>query len=112
MQNIAQNRRYIAVQAGWRGNAEQTGSEKNRKSLAKLCDVRRHVRVLDEDAPEERADRQDQEDDVVGLKTKKSRKIVKSARYRPILSAHRTRQRPAHVHARTDPAQNGQNGGN
>ena len=46
------------------------------------------------------------------LKTKNGRKNVKSVRYRPILSANRRRQRPAHVHARTNPAQNGQNGGN
>ena len=47
-----------------------------------------------------------------GLKTKNGRKNVKSARYRPILSASRRRQRPTHVYARENPTQNGQNGGN
>ena len=47
-----------------------------------------------------------------GLQTENGRKTVKSARHRPILSANRRRQRPAHVYARADPAQNGQNGGN
>ena len=46
------------------------------------------------------------------LKTKNGRKTVKSARYRPILGEDRRRQRPAHVYARADPAQNGGNGGN
>ena len=46
------------------------------------------------------------------LKTKNGRKNVKSARYRPILSANGRRQRPAHVYTRANPAQNGQNGGN
>ena len=46
------------------------------------------------------------------LKTKNGRKNVKSARDRPILSANRRRQRPAHAYARADPAQNGQTGGN
>ena len=45
------------------------------------------------------------------LKTKSGRKNVKSARYRPILSANRRKQRPAHVYARADAAQNGQGGG-
>ena len=46
------------------------------------------------------------------LKVKNGRKNVKSAPYRPILSANRTRQRPTAVYAHADPAQNGQNGGN
>ena len=45
------------------------------------------------------------------LKAANGRKNVKSARCREILSANRRRQRPAHAHARADPAQNGQNGG-
>ena len=45
------------------------------------------------------------------LKTKNGRKNVKSAPYRPILSANRTRQRPAAVYTNADPAQTGQNGG-
>ena len=48
----------------------------------------------------------------VCLKTKNGRKNVKSARYRPILSANRTRPRPTHVYARANPAQIGGNGGN
>ena len=46
------------------------------------------------------------------LETKNGRKHVKSARYRPILSANRRRPRPAHAYACADPAPNGQNGGN
>ena len=49
---------------------------------------------------------------LVALKTKHGRKNVKSARYRPILSANRRMQRLAHAYARADPAPNGQNGGN
>ena len=41
------------------------------------------------------------------LKAGNGRENVKSARYRPILSANRRRQRPAHVYARADPAQYG-----
>ena len=48
----------------------------------------------------------------VFLKTKNGRKNVKSARYRPILSADRRRLRPAHAYPRENPAENGQNGGN
>ena len=47
-----------------------------------------------------------------GLETKNGRKNVKSARYWPTLSEIRRRQRPAHVYARADPAQTGQNGEN
>ena len=50
--------------------------------------------------------------DAEHLKTKNGRNNVKSAPYRPILSANRTRQRPTAVYARADPAQNGGNGGN
>ena len=46
------------------------------------------------------------------LEVKNGRKNVKSALYRPILSANRTRQRPTAVYAHSDLAQNGQNGGN
>ena len=44
------------------------------------------------------------------LQVKNDRKNVKSAPYRPILSANRTMQRPAHVYAHVDPAQNSQKG--
>ena len=46
------------------------------------------------------------------LKVKNGRKNVKSAPYRPILSANRTGRRPTAVDAHADPAQNGGNGGN
>ena len=49
---------------------------------------------------------------IPALKVKNGRKNVKSAPYRPILSANRTRQRPTAVCAHADPAQNGPNGGN
>ena len=50
--------------------------------------------------------------DAVCLKTKNGRKHVRSAPYRPVLSASRTGQRPTAVCAHADPAQNGGNGGN
>ena len=46
------------------------------------------------------------------LKVQNGRKNVKSAPYRPILSANRRRQRPTAVYAHADPAQTGGNGGN
>ena len=48
---------------------------------------------------------------LVVLKVENGRKNVKSAPYRPILSANTRRQRPTAVYAHADPAQNGQNGG-
>ena len=50
--------------------------------------------------------------DLSVLKTENGRKNVKSAPYRPILSANRTRQRPTAVCTHADPAKTGQNGGN
>ena len=45
------------------------------------------------------------------LKVENGRKTVKSAPYRPILSANRRGQRPTAVYAQANPAPNGQNGG-
>ena len=79
---------------------------------------RRHVRAVNADAQlaPEAVDLTLSPLDVLfelgGLKTENGRKNVKSARYRPILSANGRRPRPAHAYACADPAQNGQNGGN
>ena len=74
--------------------------------LAPRCRARQHGRLHERLGGSERVG------EPVRLMAKNGRKNVKSARYRPILSADRRRQRPAPTYLHADPAQNGQNGGN